>query len=179
MTAPGRSGTQQATIRGLIVLFVAVVVGIALLSRADSLVGSTKASNARPKSTTTRVISTTTPQSTKVPVNTGPVSAPAATHTPADVKVVVVNAAGGKAGVGKKNSALLTAAGFNVTAVKNGTTAAATTVFFAAGFQSDAAAVKTAIKVPTAKIAAAPATPILPETKAADVYVVFGQDYKG
>ena len=62
MTAPGRSGAEQATIRGLIVLFVAVVVGIGLLSRANGLVGSTESSSDKPKTTTT-VSSTTSPTS--------------------------------------------------------------------------------------------------------------------
>ena len=179
MTAPGRSGAEQATIRGLIVLFVAVVIGIGLLSKANGLVGSTDSSTDKPKTTTTTTTASSTPQSTEVPVNTGNNTVPAGAHTPADVKVAVVNSTSGVPKVGSKNGGLLTTAGFNVVAIKNGPAADATTVYFKAGFQADAEAVKNAVKVPTALVAAAPATPIVPEAKDADVTVVFGKDYKG
>lgn len=180
MTAPRRSGADQANFRGIIVLFVAVVVGIALLSRADQIVGSAEASGSRPAATTTTSApaSTSTPLSSVVTPNTGNTT-PVEAHVPADVRVLVVNASGGKAGVASKNGGLLTAAGYNVVDQKNGNAVDATTVYFVPGFQADAEAVKAAVKIPDAVVAPAPKAPLVPGAAAADVTVVFGRDYKG
>ena len=103
MTAPRRSGADQANARGIIVLLVAVVVGIALMNRADQILGSTETSGAKPETTTTTTVvdATSTPLSSVVTPNTGN-TAPVEAHVPADVRVLVVNAAGGVAGVASK-----------------------------------------------------------------------------
>lgn len=180
MTAPRRSGAEQATVRGLIVLFVAVVIGIGLLSRSDQILGSTNANSSRATTTTTVVAasSTTLPLGSTVPPNTGD-AVPGGANIPADVRVLVVNAAGGIPGVASKNGELLTTAGFNVVAEKNGNAIDTTTVYFASGFQADAEAVKAAVGVDNAVIAPAAADPLVPDAPEADVTVAFGRDYQG
>jgi len=181
MTAPRRTGAEQATTRGLIVLFVAVVIGLALLARSPRLIDSAAASQSKPKTTTTTTASTTTsPQGTVVPANTGATgSGTGSVHPPSEIKVLVVNASG-KTGVGSKNSTLLTTAHYNVSGIKNGRPlAATTTIYYTDGYQGDVAAVKTVIKVPAALSAILPATPIVPEATSANITVVFGQDYTG
>ena len=176
MTAPRRSGADQAVMRGIIVIFVAVVIGLALLSKSTSLVGSTEAGSSKPTTTSTTATPSTTP-GTASPVNTGETPAEGV-HAPAQVKIVVVNAAG-KAGVGSKNKGILTTAGYNVVDVKDGRPIqATTTVYYTPGYQADAATVKAAIQVSAAKIALLPASPIVPEAANANITVVFGQDYQ-
>lgn len=179
MTAPRRSGAEQANMRGLIVLVATVIIGFGLLAKSNGLVGSASTRSNDSKSTTTSSPSTTTRQSTLIPTETTGGGVPSAAHQPGDVKVLVVNAAGGQVGVAKKNGDLLTAAGFNVVDLKNSKSAPATIVYFKPGFQADAEKVKTAVKVASAQIVAAPATPIVPGAKDADVTVALGQDYKG
>ena len=186
MTAPRRSGAEQATTRGLIVLFVAFVIGAALLAKSDALVGTAQAGKAKPATTTTTALSSTT-QSTVSPINTGGSTPSGSVHPTAEVHVVIVNASG-KSGVGKKNQQTLATAKFNCTDadVKTGRPLqAATTVYYADGYQADAEAVKAALAVTDAKVAALPAdaaaqtsAAIPAEGKAANVVVVFGQSYQ-
>jgi len=180
MTAPRRSGAEQATMRGIVVLVVAVIVGVALLAKIpNNLVGSAAAGTAKPKTTTTTGSTTTTiTQGTVSPVNTGGTVVGAA-HAPGEVKVLVVNAAG-QVGVGNKNKELLTTAGFNVIDVKNGKPSIPKTiVYFTDGYQGDATAVKTAVNVPNAQVVQLPAAPIVPEATGANITVAFGEDYQG
>ena len=177
MTAPRRS-SEQATIRGAIVVFIAVLIGVALLSRSDGgIFGSAEAGGAGPTSSTTTTASTTTEPTSTVP-NPGNGSTGGQPHTPSEVKVIVVNAAGGIIGIGKTNSDKIAAGGFAVLPVKNaGQDIDTTGLFYAAGFQADAAAVKTALgfgDVPVQKAG----DPIIPEAAEANVVVVLGKDYE-
>ncbi len=179
MTAPRRSGAEQATMRGIIVLVVAVLIGVGLLSKSDAIVGSAEASNGKPSGTTTTTAAggtTSLPPGTAAPVDTGDSSVVGA-RPPAEVQVIVINAAGGIAGVGQANSDLLTAAGFNVFDIKNAAAAPTTTIYFAEGYQADAEAVKAALTTTAAVVAPNPAAPIIPEAADANVSVVIGQDY--
>ncbi len=179
MTAPRRSGAEQANIRGLAVLAVAVVIGLVFLIRLNGgLVGPAAAGKSTTTGTTTTLVTTSTPPSTVVTPNTGGADTSAGTpHTPSQVKVLVVNASL-ETGVGAKNKTTLATAGFNVTAVKNGPATATTTIYYLPGYQADAAAVKTAINVSTAQVVALPSTPIIPEASTNDVTVALGKDYK-
>src|SRR5690349_9040587 len=100
MTAPRRSGAEQATIRGAVVLLVAVVVGLGLLSKSNGLVGDAGAGASKPTSTTATTTSTTAPPGTEAPINNGggTTGTTATTHPAAQVKVVVVNAGEGLVG---------------------------------------------------------------------------------
>lgn len=183
MTAPHRSGAEQATIRGAIVLFVAVVIGLGLLSKSNGLVGRAEAGASKSTSTTTSTGptgSTTAPPSTEAPINNGGGSTgtTAAARPKGQVKVLVINAGEGLIGVGKTNGDLLATAGFVVAGINDAPTIATSVVYYADGYQADADAVKKAVKLTTAKTAKAPATPIVPAMSQANVTVVIGKDYK-
>jgi hypothetical protein len=178
VTAPRRS-SEQATIRGAIVVFVAVLIGVALLSRSDGgIFGSAEAGGAGPTTTTqTTKPSTTAPTST-VPTKPKGSTSTAKPHDPAQVKVIVVNAAGGIVGIGSDNSQKLTDAGFQVLPVKNAEQDVDTTgLFFREGYEADATAVKTALGFGNVPVQAAPAQAIIPEAAAANVIVVLGKNY--
>jgi hypothetical protein len=179
MTAPRRPG-EQATIRGLIVVFVAVLVGVALLSRSDGgIFGSAEAGSAGPTTTTTSTTASSTTPSSKVPTSADPAGEGAQPHDPAEVKVIVVNAAGGIVGIGQSNTDQIAAAGFQVLDVKNAEQAVdATGLFFRQGFEADATAVKQALGFGEVPIQPAPDPPLIPEAAEANVVVVLGQDYE-
>ena len=179
MTAPRRSG-EQATIRGLIVVFVAVLVGVALLSRSDGgIFGSAEAGSAGPTSSTTTTTAPSSTPSSKVPTSADPAGGGAQPHDPAEVKVIVVNAAGGIVGIGQSNSDKLAAAGFSVLDVKNAEQAVdATGLFFRQGYDADATKVKEALGFGDVPIQPAPDPPLIPEAAEANVVVVLGQNYE-
>ncbi|MEJ7582886.1 MAG: hypothetical protein WKF43_02135 [Acidimicrobiales bacterium] len=148
MTAPRPSGDRQATLRGVLVLAAAVVIGLALLSRASSsgLIGSAEAGGSKPTPSTST--STTVPQEPVVDPNTqGTDPVPPTTHVAAEVKVIVINATGGQAGVGTENDAKVKAGGFASLPVSNAAAAPVTTVYFADGYEGDANAVKLAVNL--------------------------------
>jgi hypothetical protein len=178
VTAPRRPG-EQATIRGAIVVFAAVLIGVALLSRSDGgIFGSAEAGGAGPTTTTTTVKSTTTPPTSTVPTKQGNGTTPAKPHDPAQVKVIVVNAAGGIVGIGSDNSQKLSDAGFAVLPVKNADQDVDSTgLFFQEGFKADANAVKTALGFGDVPVQAAPDQPLIPEAAEANVIVVLGKNY--
>ncbi|MBV9951208.1 MAG: LytR C-terminal domain-containing protein [Acidimicrobiia bacterium] len=178
MTAPRRP-SEQATIRGAIVVFAAVLIGVALLSRSDGgIFGSAEAGGAGPTTTTQTTRTTTTVPTSTVPTNTGGAAATDKAHDPKQVKVIVVNAAGGIVGIGSDNSQKLTQAGFQVLPVKNSDQDVdATGLFFNEGFQADATAVKAALGFGNVPVQAAPAQAIIPEAADANVIVVLGKNY--
>jgi len=154
------------------VLIVAVVIGLALLSKSSGVIASPEAGGAKPAGSTTTTGST---QSTVVPV-TEPGSQ--TTRPPKDVQVIVLNASGQK-GVASKNDALVKAAGFTTIAFTNAPAAERTTIYFAEGYEGDAQAVKQALKLTAAPVEAAPAAPVVPAAALAKVVVLIGTDYKG
>jgi hypothetical protein len=178
VTAPRRP-SEQATIRGAIVVFVAVLIGVALLSRSDGgIFGSAEAGSAGPTTTTTSTKPTQTTASSTVPTQPGVTSTPAKAHDPKQVKVIVVNAAGGIVGIGKDNSQKLTDAGFSVLPVKNAEQDVETTgLFYRQGYQADANAAKTALGFGNVPVQAAPDQPLIPEAAQANVIVVLGKNY--
>ncbi len=178
MTAPRRP-SEQATIRGAIVVFIAVLVGVALLSRSDGgIFGSAEAGSAGPTSTTTTTAPDETTTTATVPGGTGstPTSSPA--HPAGEVKVIVVNAAGGIPGIGASNTEKVAAGGFATLPVKNAEADSdATGLFFREGYDADAQAVKTALGFGEVPIQPAPAQDLVPEAAEANVIVVLGKDY--
>lgn len=181
MTAPDRTGGPQAGVRGALVLIAAVIIGVALLSRGTSgsgLIGSPEAGRSKPSVSTTA--SSTVPQAPLVTsTGSGTTTPPNSTHPLGEVKVIVVNATGGQAGVGTKNDGLIKAAGYTTLPVSNAPAAPVTTVYFAEGFEGDANAVKLAAKLGAAPVAPKPTDPVVPTAGDANVVVVLGQDYKG
>jgi len=183
VTAPRRP-SEQATVRGAIVVFIAVLVGVALLSRSDGgIFGSAEAGGAGPTTTTTTTTTpSTTPKST-APTDTGNGSGNgsgnAQAHQPGEVKVIVVNAAGGIVGIGSDNTQKLKDAGFSVLPVKNAEADVDTTgLFFREGYEADAAAVKAALGFGDVPVQPAPAQAIIPEAAEANVAVVLGKNYE-
>jgi hypothetical protein len=163
------------------VLVAAVVIGVALLSRGTSgsgLIGSPEAGRSKPSVSTTA--SSTVPQPPLVtPTPSGTTTPPGSTHPIGEVKVIVVNATGGQAGVGSKNDEVVKAAGYATLPVSNAPASPVTTVYFAEGFEADANAVKLAVKLEAAPVTLKPTEPVVPAAGEANVVVVLGQDYKG
>ena len=180
MTAPRRPG-EQATIRGLIVVFVAVLVGVALLSRSDGgIFGSAEAGSAGPTTSTTTTTAPSSTPSSKVPTSADP-AGPAAPqpHAPEEVKVIVVNAAGGIVGIGQSNSDKMPRPASRCCDVKNAEQDVdATGLFFREGYEADATKVKEALGFGDVPIQAAPDPPLIPEAAEANVVVVLGQNYE-
>jgi len=186
MSETGRSrGNEQATYRGALVLVAAVALGLALLSRSSSgaLIGPPGAGEAKPAVTTTAPPITLVPPNAGVtqppPPSTTASTLPPTTHPADQVTVVVLNAAGGKVGVGGANADLIRAAGYNQVGVSNANATPVTTIYFADGYQGDAEAVKKAVNLAAAPLAAAPADPVVGAAAGANVIVVLGQDYEG
>jgi hypothetical protein len=185
MTAPrGRRGSdgggggaaaamEGSSLRGALLIVVAVIVGVVLLGK--GLEGGFVPSTAETPSEqaggnddgdTPPVTDETGSTVTTVPTPT--------THAPAAVKVQILNG-GGPAGSAGASSDALNAQGF-VASADDTDDVAATAVYFAPGFEADAAVVATTLNI-TAVPAALPATP--PTNAAADsgVVVVLGPDF--
>jgi hypothetical protein len=170
MTAP-RQGTDPASIRGIAILAVAVVLGFLLLGGSDELSLSTtsKSSANDPAPSTTAF---TAPQ--QAPVQTTAPGAGAA-RQPAEVKVIVLNGSGGLAkGVAGSSTTKLSELGYQTLEPSNAAVAReVTVVLFAQGFQANAEAIKTGLGLSgTVELMETPT----PEAKDANVVVLLGQD---
>jgi hypothetical protein len=170
MTAP-RQGTDPASIRGIAILAVAVVLGFLLLGGSDELSLSTtsKSSADDPVTTTTEFT---------VPDQAAPTTAPppgaGVVKPPAEVKVIVLNGSGGLAkGVAGSSTTKLGELGYQTLEPDNASAREVTVVQFAAGFQPNAEAIKTALGLSgTVELMEAPTA----DAKDANVVVVLGQD---
>jgi hypothetical protein len=179
----GPSGLGGAAYRGVIVLVVVTVVGVALLAKAGNVAGSPQEGSAAPHrsdTTTTTAAPSDTSGAGTAPQGAGPTTTtvPATPHLPANVKVIVVNAAK-QAGVGNSNNAKVGGAGFPTLEVTNAPAQPITTIFYRPGYQADAAAVKQALGFDAAPVQPAPAQPIVPQAAEANVIVLLGRDYRG
>jgi LytR cell envelope-related transcriptional attenuator len=179
----GPSGIGGAASRGVIVLVVVTVVGIALLAKAGNVAGSPQEGSAAPHrsgTTTTTAAPPTGAGAGSAPQGTGPTTStvPATPHLPANVKVIVVNAAK-QAGVGNSNNKKVGAAGFPTLEVTNAPAQPTTTIYYAPGYQADADAVKQALGFDDAPVQPAPVQPIVPQASEANVIVVLGRNYQG
>lgn len=98
-------------------------------------------------------------------------------RAPADVSVLVLNAAGTK-GIAGRGSEVLQAAGYSVLAPKNATRLGPTSVQFTAGFEAEAQAVAEAFGLDPVAVVSAydPAAPPIDDIRDAIVIVVIGED---
>lgn len=156
------------TLRGALLIAVAVILGLVLLQHVDSNRGST--SNVQAVTPTT-VVRTTIP-----PVTT-------TTRAPRDVKVMVANGTT-TTGVAATAQRPIAAAGYNVLAPADSTAAAKaarrnTIVYYAAGYDTDARKIADLLGlVPSAPTAPMPTTGLpVSDLKRANVLVLVGPDY--
>jgi hypothetical protein len=171
VTAPTpRSGPDPASVRGLAVLAVAVVLGFLLLGGSDELNISTT-SQSGPDATTTSTTFTVPDQSS----TTAPAAGDQPAKPPAEVKVIVLNGSGGVAkGVAGTSTEKLKELGYQTADPANAAAEETTVVYFADGFEGNAQAIKTALKLSGS---VAPLTGIGgADVKDANVVVVLGAD---
>lgn len=174
MTAPEQRATGlDPSARGLIVLVVAVAIGLLLLLKAGDSGGTKKVSTGSVGSKTTVDVTTTTTKSGGSTTTTG---ASSSSHTPAEVKVLVLNGSG-KAGVAKSASTQIGTKGYTMGTPGNAAANVATTsVYYAAGYQADADAIAALLGKDSSIVVAKPATALGPGADTANVVVVLGAD---
>lgn len=167
----GSSAPAAANGRGLLLLAVAFVIGIAILRATDPGGGSVPSAVSVENTPTTRGGRTATTVATPTTINLA--------RPPAEVKVLPVNASG-IAGIGGKTGDKLRTAGYtNTLAAVNSTSdtpLATTTVEFIPNAEGDAAAVAAALGLPVAVIKPLASPPPVDDTRGADVVVVIGGD---
>ena len=169
------SGTDPAA-RGLILVVVAVALGAILLAAGGSVgfdsdsKGVDIGDNGGDGS---EVTDTTTPTDDTTPTS----AAPPVTVAPADVMVVAANGAG-ISGLASSTTAFLATKGYSSSTATDATAdATATTVYFAEGFQPNAAALATLFSVPPEQVQPLPAEPVASEQPPeAAVVIVLGPD---
>lgn len=184
MTAPTpRSNGLDANARGLAVLAVAVVIGLLLLLKAGDT-GTTQVA-AVPGTTNTVDVSgiggktdnsdstTTTPEDTTTSSSTPSDAA----RAPADVKVLVLNS-GGPAGTAGATSSTVGEKGYSMATAGNAATRgrAATAIYYAAGFEVEAADIAGLLGKTSDAVKAMPTTSPGPGADKADIVVVLGKD---
>jgi len=167
---PGRAREgatdSSASVRGIVLLVVALILGIFILNKTQG--GGTATSvSSQPKTTTTKAtkgVTTSTPPSTR------------AVRQPAAIKVLAANGSG-VAGLGSKTGDRLTAAGYNSLAPANTTTDVSTSVVeFTPGFDLESFFVAKALGLPDSSVKPlAPDIPVV-DTKGADIIVLVGPD---
>ena len=185
MTAPRPSGRDDATLRGAVVLIVAIVIGIALLARSGGGGGSDDAASDSTSTTSTTVFDgSTTASDTAAPINsestTTSTTGPADTRPPEEVTVIVLNGTSANVeGAAADSEANLGQAGY-VTLDATGATEdlPTTTIYAAPEFAADAEAIKGVLGISTAVIADRPGDALSDSgaDASADVVVVLGDD---
>ncbi|MCB1011884.1 MAG: LytR C-terminal domain-containing protein [Microthrixaceae bacterium] len=164
------SGADPAA-RGLILVVVAVALGAILLA-AGGKVGFDKDDKAVDIGDNGGSDVTET---TEAPTET--TEAPPVTVAPAEVAVVAANGAGISGLAGKTTEFLATQGYTNSTATDATASAASTAVYFAEGFQPNAAAIATLLGLPAEQVQALPAEPVATDQPAGSaVVVVVGPD---
>jgi hypothetical protein len=183
VTAPS-AGRDDATLRGAVVLVVAIVIGLALLARSGGG-GSDEAATTTEASTSSTAFdgSTTASDSVPGPINsesttTTAAETPGDTRAPADVIVLVLNGTTGNLeGIAGENDEKLKAAGYNtLNATGADVDLPTTTIYADAEFQADAEAVRDVLGIPDAVIEPKPETSPGPGADDADVVIVIGDD---
>jgi hypothetical protein len=162
--------------RGAGLLLVAVVLGVILLNKTDDT----------PTTTVTQTRSTeTTRRSGGTTTSTIPTTTTIAAHDPAAVKVLPVNGTA-TSGVGSRAKDVLLGARYNTLAPTDAKNkpVTATVIYFAPGFQGDAAAIARLLAIPQPVIQPMPAdrAAIVKDVNnvaAAHVIVVVGSDIAG
>jgi hypothetical protein len=182
MTSPA-SGRDDATLRGAVVLVVAIVIGLALLARGGGG-GDDDASDTTEAGSTTTSTEFDGSQDTLAPidsVSTTEGEVPSDTRAPEEVTVIVLNGLNTRVdGIAGQNDEKLKTAGYVTLNPGNATTKTATTTVYATPeFQADAEAVRGILGLPDATIEEKPAEPLGPGAERADIVVVLGDDAAG
>lgn len=179
MTAP-TSGRDDATLRGAVVLVVAIVIGLALLARGGGGGDDDTAAETTTTTSTTEFDGATS--ETMAPINESSTSTPeeGGAREPSEVTVLVLNSTR-IAGIAGENNDLLAQAGYSTLEPTNATTGelAETTIYARTEFQADAEAIKGLLALPDAVIAEKPEESLGGASDEADVVVVLGQDAGG
>ena len=165
----GQSGPDPAS-RGFILVIVAVVLGAILLA-AGGNVGFDEDDESVDISDDGSEVTATT----AAPVET--TAAPAATVPPADVSVVVANGAGIGGLAGETTDFLATQGYSTTTATDAPSNVSATVVYFAEGFQANAASIAGLFSLPQSQVQPLPAEPVAnDQPQDAAIVVVVGPD---
>jgi len=180
VTAPA-SGRDDATMRGAVVLIVAIVIGLALLIRSGGGDDSADKTTTTRASSSTASTESTVPGDTLAPVDNGTAtSMPGAADTrpPGDVNVLTLNGTTNNvAGAAGDNDTKIAAAGYATLdpsdAVEDYET---TTIFATTEFTADAEAVRGLLGLPDAVIEVKPEDSLGPGSDEADIVVVVGDD---
>lgn len=178
---------DENTLRGAIVLVVAIVIGLALLARSGGD-GSEEASATTESASSTTEFDGSTSTSGEV----GPIASestttttvpegPGDTRPPAEVTVIILNGTSANVeGIAADNEAKVVAAGYETLSATGAFVDLSTTTIYAdAEFQADAEAVKGVLGIPDAVIEEKPAEAPGPNGDLADVVVVIGDDAAG
>ncbi|CAN5522666.1 MAG: LytR C-terminal domain-containing protein [Iamia sp.] len=180
------AGRDDATIRGGVVLVVAIVIGLALLARSGGDGPDASAATTEVATSSTEVEgSTSSTDTVPGPINssstTAPSSVPADTRPPDTVTVIVLNGtAANVEGIAGDNDAKVAAAGYQtLDATGADIDLTTTTVYADAEFQTDAEAIKGVLGIPNAVVEEKPAESPGPNSELADVVVVIGDDAAG
>lgn len=185
MTAPSAGGRDDATIRGAVVLVVAIVIGLALLARSGGGGDEEDASSDRSTTTTEATASTDATGETgslPAPVNdTSTTTGPVVTADPATITVAVLNATPTVGLAGDKAALLEAAAYMTVTGNVAGSNTDTTMIYATPEAQADANAIKTLLDLGGAVVAEKPAEALGAngEDAEAQVVVVLGADVTG
>lgn len=183
MTAPAR-GRDDATVRGAVVLVVAIVIGLALLARSggggdDSADATT---TTRPSGDTTTTVVGGGTGSTLPPIDgTSTTLGTGTTTPPADVAIIVLNGTPDRVpGIASEFGGKAESVGYTLLEPTNANTPTDTTTIYAApGFEADAQALKGVMELPNAAISTKPDEPLGVGDDLADIVVVLGGDYAG
>lgn len=185
MTAPS-SGRDDATLRGAVVLIVAIVIGLALLARSGGGGDDEAASSDRDTTTTTEASGSTdadgSTESLPVDPNTSSTTtAPPSTQDPASITVAVLNATP-TVGFARDKADILASAGYQTAAGNfNGDNQDTTTIYATPEAQADANAIKTLLGLGGASVVEKGEETLgrNGEDSGADVVVVLGADSGG
>lgn len=156
------------TLRGAVLLVIAVLVGVFLLREAPSegtSVAAAKSSSTTAPRTTTTVATAAAPPTT------------AALRSPTQVSVLVLNGTHVSGAASRVNRQLI-GAGYNSVGTGNATTSdnATTTVDYIAGYQAEAVALAASLSLPPTAAQPMPTPPPVSDTKGANLVVVVGTD---
>lgn len=185
MTEPqSGAGGLDATIRGIAVLVVAVVVGFLLLLNAGGSGDAQEVLADEPTETTGDAAEadggsadTTTPEDT-APDTLPDEESPEGPRSPGEVSVIVLNG-GGVAGAAGSTTEMLSGAGFDLTDPANAEGSPGielTAVYHAEDFDDEATSVASVLGRPADVVLPKPEEDLGPGSAEADVVVVLGQD---
>ena len=169
----GRSA-GGAMARGIALIVAAVVIGLVLLNATDAPEPLRVSSDETPDAGPTGTQPTGTTTTTAPTGSTDTTATAVAARPPAEVTVLVANAARVQGAAGKL-SAEIAKSGFKMTAPANGAPVPTSTVYFVEGYEPEARAVA-ALLTPAPPVAPMPAPAPVDDLRGANVVVVQGPD---